>query len=107
MGNSTSSQDPALKALRLMLKSRGLEISDSSAQQAWENILQVAPWISSANPFAFDTWARVEALARKKEKETGGVLPLGFYPIISALMATFAPGQMHAPWTLIPPQGET
>ena len=44
MGNNIGKSDePALKALRHMLISRGLEISDPQAIKVWGTIVRVAP----------------------------------------------------------------
>ena len=57
MGNNIGKSDePTLRALRYMLINRGLEISDAQANKVWETIVQLAPWVASANLFSWDTW---------------------------------------------------
>lgn len=68
MGNNIGKSDePALKALRHMLISRGLEISDPQAIKVWGTIVRVAPPppVALANLFSWDTWDRVQTLARQ------------------------------------------
>ena len=48
-----------------MLLSRGLEISDVQAIKVWGTIVRLAPWVASANLFSWDTWDRVQTLARQ------------------------------------------
>ena len=56
MGNNIGKSDePALRALRYMLISRGLEISDTQAIKVWGTIVWLAPWVASANLFSWDT----------------------------------------------------
>ncbi|XP_055262422.1 endogenous retrovirus group K member 8 Gag polyprotein-like [Moschus berezovskii] len=96
MGTTISKTDePALKALKYMLKSRGLEISDTQAIKVWGDITRLTPWIDSANLFSCDTWDRVQTLARKTEIQDGEEPPLGFYPTISALKTCFAPEKLQ------------
>ena len=57
MGNNIGKSDElALRALRYMLISRGLEISDPQAIKVWGTIVQLAPWVASTNLFSWDTW---------------------------------------------------
>ena len=68
MGNNIGKSDePTLRALRYMLISRGLEISDAQAIKVWGTIVQLAPWVALANLFSWDTWDRVQTLARQRE----------------------------------------
>ena len=53
MGNETSHKnDPVLKVLRYMLLSQGLELSDHNVIQALEDIITLAPWVSTGNLFS-------------------------------------------------------
>ena len=88
----TTHGDPALSALRLMLKSRGLELSDTQVEKAWDTFTRVAPWLPAANLFDWSTWDRVEQLVRKREINLGEGPPLGVYPTLSSLKACFSPG---------------
>ena len=98
MGNATGkNEDPALKALRLMLKSRGLELTDAVAEPAWDYVLFLAPWVRGANLFSWEVWGRIEKLARERERILGAGPPLGFYPMIVALKATFHPDSLPPP----------
>ncbi|XP_055293596.1 endogenous retrovirus group K member 6 Gag polyprotein-like [Moschus berezovskii] len=91
MGNSISKTDePALKALRYMLKSRGLEISDTQAVKVWGTITWLAPWVASANLFSWDTWDRIHVLAKTREIRDREDPPLGFYPTITVLKSCFS-----------------
>ena len=74
--NSGKSDEPTLRALRYMLISRGLEISDAQAIKVWGTIVQLAPWVASANLFSWDTWDQVQTLARQREAQHGEEPPL-------------------------------
>ena len=77
MGNNIGKSDePTLRALRYMLISRGLEISDSQAMKVWGTIIRLAPWVASANLFSWDTWDQVQTLARQREAQHGEEPPL-------------------------------
>lgn len=52
-GNSISPKEElVLKALRFMLKSRGLELSNSNAVKTWDIIVTLAFWVPSSNLFS-------------------------------------------------------
>lgn len=90
MGNSISPKEElALKDWQLMLKSRGLELSDSNAIKTWDTIVTLGPWVPSSNLFSCTTWAQVEKLAIEREKHFGIAPPLEFYPTITALKIVF------------------
>lgn len=56
MGNSFSSNEElALKALWLMLKSGGLELSDRKAVKTWDTIVTLATLVPSSNLFSWTT----------------------------------------------------
>ena len=78
-----------------MLLSRGLEISDVQAIKVWGTIVQLAPWVASANLFSWDTWDRVQTLARQQEVKHGEEPPLGFCLTISALKLCFPRSEEH------------
>ena len=68
MGNNIGKSDePALRALRCMLISRGLEVSDAQAIKVWGTIVRLALWVASANLFSWGTWDQVQTLARQRE----------------------------------------
>ena len=96
MGNNIGKSDePTLRALRYMLISRGLEISDAQAIKVWGTIVQLAPWVALANLFSWDTWDRVQTLARQREVQNGEESPLGFCLTISALKLCFSWSEEH------------
>ena len=93
--NIGKSDEPTLRALRYMLISRGLEISDAQAIKVWGTIVQLAPWVALANLFSWDTWDRVQTLARQREVQNGEESPLGFCLTISALKLCFSRSEEH------------
>lgn len=69
MGDAVSSQkEPALKALRYMLKS------------VWEAVITLALWIRTANLFSWNTWSRVEELTLERERHFDTALKASFHP---------------------------
>ena len=96
MGNNIGKSDePALKALRHMLISRGLEISDPQAIKVWGTIVRLAPQVASGSLFSWDTWDRVQTLARQREVQHGEGPPLGFCLTILALKLCFSRSEEH------------
>lgn len=80
-----------------MLLFLGLELSDHSAIQAWEDIITLAPWVPIGNLFSLKTWNRVETLAREREKHFDIPPPLRFYPPFTALKACVHPTALPPP----------
>ena len=93
--NIGKSDEPTLRALRYMLISRGLEISDAQAIKVWGTIVRLAPQVASGSLFSWDTWDRVQTLARQREVQNGEESPLGFCLTISALKLCFSWSEEH------------
>ena len=91
MGHSSSKPDPSLESLRVLLRSRGLELSDSQAIKTWETLVKVAPWLPASNLFDWETWDRVEQLVSKAQVNQGDIPPLGAFPTLAALKSCFPP----------------
>lgn len=89
MGHSSSKPDPSLESLRVLLRSRGLELTDSQVIKTWETLVKVAPWLPASNVFDWETWDRVEQRVRKAQVNHGDIPPLGTFPTLAALKSCF------------------
>lgn len=82
MGNSTSHQQES--QIRGLLKLQGIKISQKEAVSFWEEVLHLAPWMNSSNPYDPEVWTRVAYLPQTREVQ-GGTAPRSFLPIIAAI----------------------
>lgn len=85
-----------MKGVRSLLKSRGLNLSKKEAATFWDEVISVAPWMNSSDPYDAEVWARVAYLARKKEVQEGKPLSLPFLPIIAAIRQCVNPSKTEA-----------
>jgi hypothetical protein len=96
MGNLPSSvRKPKIALLEVLLKSQGLKIKASEAEQFWELVLYFTPWMTVMHIFDPDVWHRVATLTRKAELQGEKEPPLTLYPILSAILQYLGrPGDM-------------
>lgn len=70
--------------MRGLLKLQGIKISQKEAVSFWEEVLHLAPWMNSSNPYDPEVWTRVAYLPQTREVQ-GGTAPRSFLPIIAAI----------------------
>ncbi|XP_058155493.1 endogenous retrovirus group K member 24 Gag polyprotein-like [Dasypus novemcinctus] len=98
---SSSEKAPQARALRALLASRYIKISERELYQYWKLVVHFNPWLSTATIWDPATWAKLLKRIHSVEVHEGKTFPLGLIPAPLAVHACLTGTSLEGP-SLIP-----